>query len=299
MLDRRAEGLLLAQQGRVARQLGAMATAAELYGASVRAARAAKAPDVAARALIGGGSLASMRGNYPEARALFRRGLSAAIRAGADEHTRAAHHGLLVAALAARDVETALAHGWAAFKDTSPQSPDERAEMLVNLGELGRYAGEFRATLGACLSAIELTDTPRLRLAALSTAASAAAELGETRLLAFVARELERTIVRSGQSYENARALVALAEAYARVGLPAVAQELADRAATLAAEGQFHEVVVALDALRVVIGGRRMSRPAHRRAQECWSTATRKVFLSLERLPSAALRSELAGVGAT
>jgi predicted ABC-type sugar transport system permease subunit len=62
VLDRRGEGLLLAQQGRVARQLGALATAAELYAASAQAGRAARAPDVVARALIGGGVLASMRG---------------------------------------------------------------------------------------------------------------------------------------------------------------------------------------------------------------------------------------------
>jgi hypothetical protein len=71
VLDRRTEGLVLAQQGRVARQLGALSAAAELYAGSVRAARAARAPDVTARALIGSGVLASMRGNYPEARAHF------------------------------------------------------------------------------------------------------------------------------------------------------------------------------------------------------------------------------------
>jgi hypothetical protein len=220
VLDRRLEGLLLAQQGRAARQLGAMAAAAELYAASARAGRAARAPDVAARALIGGGVLASMRGNYPEARDLFRRGLAEATRAGSDEHRRAAHHGLLVAALAARDVETALAHGWAAFRETAPDAPDDRAEMLLNLGEVGRQAGEYRASLGACLTALELTDAPRLRLPALGGAAVAAARLGEAGLLRFVAREVERAVRRSGQPFENARALAAVAEAYATSDQP-------------------------------------------------------------------------------
>jgi hypothetical protein len=174
VLDRRAEGLVLAQQGRVARQVGALVMAAELYAQSVRAARAARAPDVLARALIGGGVLASMRGNYPEARLLFGDAIAAAARAGADDHVRAGHQGLLMAALAARDVDTALAHGWSAFEGIPTNASDARAEMLATLGDVGRQAGEYRASLGAALAALELTDTPRIRLPALGTAAVAA-----------------------------------------------------------------------------------------------------------------------------
>lgn len=256
-LDARAEGLLLAQQGRVARQLGALTTAAELYGAAARAARTGRAADVAARALLGGGALATVRGNYPEARALYRRALVAAERAEDGELRRAAHHGLLLAAFAARDVDTALAHGWAAVRGLSADAADERAEMLVNLGEVGRQAGEFRAALGACLSALELTDLPRLRLPALGTAALAAARLDERALLGFLARDVERTVARSGQPFENARALVELAEAQILVADLSAAEASASCAGALAGQGGFHEVAARADGVLTAVAAAR------------------------------------------
>ncbi len=281
VLDRRAEGLLLAQQGRVARQLGAMASAAELYAASVRAARAARAPEVAARALIGAGSLATVRGNYPDARHLFRQGLSAAARAGAEEHRRAGHHGLMVAALAARDVETALAHGWAAFRETSPDAAEARAEMLVNLGAVGRQAGEHRAALGACLSALELTNVSRIRLPALGTAALSAAHLGERRLFEFLAKDLERSVTASGQPFENARALVEFAEAAALLGDKRQASAFGERAASLAQLGPFHEVAANAERMQDELA---RTHGTTRPANGAWSSKARDVLRSMERL---------------
>lgn len=241
VLDARGQGLLLAQQGRVARQLGALTTAAELYHAADRSARAARAPDVAARALLGAGSLATVRGNYPEARTLYQRALRAAARAGDAELERAGHHGLLIAAFAANDVDTALAHGWAAVRGFSDKDAEARAEVLANLGEVGRQAGEHRAALGACLSALELTHLSRVRLPALGTAVLAAAQLGEHKLLTFLARDVNRAVARSGQPYENARALMNLAEAYSLVGEP-MSATYASAAGSLAETGRFHEI---------------------------------------------------------
>lgn len=251
VLDARCRGLLLAQQGRVARQLGAFATAAQLYRAASRAARVADAPDVAAAACLGAGVLASMRGNYPEARIYYRRALRYATHAGSAFHQRASHHGLLIAAFAANDVDTALAHGWAAVRGLPEDAGDERAEALLNLGEVGRQAHEFRAALGACMNALELTDLPRLRLPALGTAARAAAALGEQRLLEFLAQDVERTVARSGQQFENARALVELAEALDGIN-DELALRYAARAHDLAEVGTFHEITARAD--RVVAG---------------------------------------------
>ncbi|GJG86291.1 hypothetical protein tb265_14720 [Gemmatimonadetes bacterium T265] len=241
VLDARSRGLLLAQQGRVARQLGALAMAARFYRAAARAGHRAGAPDVVARALLGGGVLANMRGNYPKARTLFRRALRAASHAGSAVLRRSGHQGLLLAAFAANDADTALAHGWAAIRGLPEDAAEERAEMLLNLGEVGRQTGDHRAALGACLSAIELTDLPRLRLPALGTAARAAASLGEHRLLEFIARDVERTVARSGQQFENARTLVELAEAFDGYRNDA-ALCYAARAQSLAASGTFYEV---------------------------------------------------------
>ncbi|HEY0780796.1 MAG TPA: hypothetical protein VGD56_22755 [Gemmatirosa sp.] len=248
LLDARTRGLLLAQQGRVARQLGALAAAAALYRAANRAARTADAPDVAANACLGAGVLASMRGNYPDARIYFRRALRYATRAGSAFHERASHHGLLHAAFAANDIDTALAHGWAALRGLPDDASDERAEALLNLGEVGRQAQEYRAALGACLRALELTSLPRLRLPALGTAARAAAALGERRLLDFLARDIEHQVAHSGQPWENARALVEFAEAFDGIRND-LALQYAARAHTLSVAGAFHEVTARAEAV--------------------------------------------------
>jgi tetratricopeptide (TPR) repeat protein len=162
---------------------------------------------------------------------------------------RAGHHGLLVAAVAARDVDTALAHGWAAFQEESSDN-DQRAEMLINLGEVSLHAREYRAALGACLSALELSDLPRLRLPATGTAAIAAAHLGERRVVEFLIRESKRLLTRSGQPFENARMLAELAEACAVLGYPE-AIEYARCADEIAQRGNFNEVAVRVEMLRI------------------------------------------------
>ena len=280
VLDRRAEGLLLAQQGRVARQLGAMAAAAELYAQSVRAARAARAPDVAARALIGAGSLATVRGNYPDARAFFRQGIAAAVHAEAEEHRRAGHHGLMIAALAACDVETALAHGWSAFREIRTEATAARAEMLVNLGAVGRQAGEYRAALGACLTALEITDVPRIRIPALGTAALSAAQLGERKLFGFLVKDFERTCGLSGQMFENARALVEFAEAASVLNDEHQSFGFLQRAVLIAEEGRFHEVTAHAELVQNTLARLRESEVT----SVAWSPKARSTLRSLERL---------------
>ena len=283
VLDARSRGLLLAQQGRVARQLGALATATQLYRAAAAAGRRAGAPDVAARALLGAGALASNRGNYPESRLYFERARRAARRAGCAVLLRSSYHGLLFAAFAANDLDAALAHGWAAVHGLPDDATDERAEALLNLGEVGRQAGEHRAALGAALSALELTDLPRLRLPALGTAARAAAALGEHRLLSFLMADVERTVTRSGQEFENARAFVELAEAFDGLHND-LSVQYAARARALAGAGAFHEITARADAVL----GDGATQPAHATGRPVRSARARAVLRTLETLPATA-----------
>ena len=242
-LDARTEGLLLAQQGRVARQLGALETARTLYVTAASAGRRAKAPDVAARALLGLGALASMRGNYPEARTSYRRVLGLARRAGMHELERAAHQGLLVAAVAAGDTDTALWHGWSAFTETPREDNDTRAEMLVSLADVTRLAGQHRAALGACLTALDLTSNIRICLPALGIAAISSAHLGDCGVLVDLIERAERVMARSSQPFENAFTLLELAEASATAGLGR-GVELARRAMSIAEASAFHEIAL-------------------------------------------------------
>jgi tetratricopeptide (TPR) repeat protein len=291
-LDARSEGLVLTQQGRAARQLGAIEAARELYGAAVRVARRGDAPEVTARAQLGLGVVANMRGNYPEARTRFRRAVSAARRAGSTELRRAAHQGLFCAAIAARDADTALAHGWAAVRQTSAAAPHDRAESLANLAAAARLAGAPRAALGACLAALELTDLARIRLPVLGTAVRAAAELGEQRLVAFLLQDVERTIARSGQPFENAHTLVEIAETLHGDDDPQ-AVDYARRGLAIAEAGAFHELRLRAEhVLDSAAGAHHASptanaTPRHPVPPASPSARTRAVLRSLETLPGA------------
>jgi hypothetical protein len=235
-----------------------------------------------------------MRGNYPGARLLFGDAIAAAARAGADDHVRAGHQGLLMAALAARDVDTALAHGWSAFEGIPPNASDARAEMLATLGDVGRQAGEYRASLGAALAALELTDTPRIRLPALGTAAAAAAHLREVGVFRFVLRDAARTIDRSGQPFENARTLVELAEAAVVLGA-SDADQLASRALALASVGDFHEVTARAEAVHTALRRGSQDRAPSRPTAVPWSRPARSALTALETLSRTSLRAAEVG----
>lgn len=243
----RTEALVLAQEGRIARQRGQMVEAEARYRRALSLARRSEAPDAAARALLGLGVAASMRGNYPQARVRFRRAISAAGQADDANLTRMAHQGLLSAALAAGDIDTALRHGWAAA-ELAPTAED-RAEAMVNLAEVCRAAHQLRAALRGYLVALDLSTLPRICLSALGGGVLVAAELGQDRLLHMMASAAERLTRSSGQPYENAITLVEIAEAFAvRKDAVAVAKYSALAAAAVSGH-PYHEVTYRLERL--------------------------------------------------
>jgi tetratricopeptide (TPR) repeat protein len=280
----RAEGLVLAQQGRAARQLGDLPGATAFYDAAAALGRRAGATDVRVHALLGRGVVANMRGNYPEARRTFGRALALARGAGETEFVRAAHHGLLHAAIAASDIETALIHGWEAAQGAA-EAPDQRAEILNNLGEVCRVAGYEHAALRGHLAAIALTELARIRLAALGGAALAAGRLGAIDLLALLARDAERAIDGSGQPYENALTLVEFGEAYAAVGDRAASVRFGARAAVLAAGGGFHEVAYRA---RLLSAGTESPHPSMTAVGAPSSPRSRAIVRAIEALPAPA-----------
>lgn len=259
----RARGLALVQQARVLRQLGDLATGAELYDMADAAGREAGDAEVRGRAAVGHGLLANMRGNYPRAREAFRAALDLA--GEVPSVSLLAHHGLMTGAISARDVETALVHGWRAFAGTVGDA-DRRADLLANLGEVARMAHAPDVALSCYLAALRLTRLDRIRLAALGGAVLAAVDLDALDQLDQLTREAEATIARSSLPYENAFALVELAEAHAGAGHSAAAWECAARAATLARTGGFHEVAHRVELVRARLGGvtpeSRAARPA-------------------------------------
>jgi hypothetical protein len=263
------QSVIVAQQGRIARQLGALGDADAHYRAAERLARVARDDDATARALIGRGVLAATKGNYPEARLGFRRALQAARRGGLHGHEAAANQGLLAAAVAAGDVDTALVHGWLAYRD-AVNEPGRQAEILVSLAEIARLAGYSAAALAAYLRALQLTGLDRVRLPALGGAALAAAGAGRRDTLDTLARDAELVISRSHQPFEEAYTLLELAEAYAHIeNVERVAHYLS-RAKPLAEAGSFFELVVRADDL-----GERIRGPRHAEEREAPASARR------------------------
>jgi tetratricopeptide (TPR) repeat protein len=213
----RERGLLAADQAYVARLLGDLETAEELYSAAESVGQAAVDFAVLARANIGQGVIQRVRGNYPRARIQFERALELAETAKAADLELLAHQGLTICLAVARDFDRALQHGWATY-ELSRGDQSKECEALGNLAQLSLDSGFPRAALRGFAAVLARTDSLRVCLGVLGGAALAAAEAGDIAVLDRVAAETDRRILHSALPYENAQALYQLASAYATIG---------------------------------------------------------------------------------
>jgi tetratricopeptide (TPR) repeat protein len=81
----RERGLLAADQARIARQLGELDTAEELYRVAAAIGERSSDYELLSRASLGRGVISRVRGNYPKARVLFQQGLQLAAQARSRE----------------------------------------------------------------------------------------------------------------------------------------------------------------------------------------------------------------------
>ena len=232
-------GFVLAHQGRVARQLGELQVALDLYAIADQAAERLADSELAARAAIGVGIVAVQRGNYPDARSAFVRALMQA--PAGSPLAGQAHHGLMLAATAASDFDTAFSHGWQAFDDALGDAA-RRAELLINLATLCQKVGQEYAALRAYRAGLSLSSISRLRLPALRGALRSAAQLGRRTLVSSLVTETEAEIARAADPYECSRAWLDLAEVHAVLENPEVAEQCVARARALASEYGYHEI---------------------------------------------------------
>jgi glycerate-2-kinase len=157
--------------------------------------------------------------------------------------------------------------------------------MLLNLAEVSREAGEYRAALGACVNALALAKDARVRLPGLGCAAIVSARLGEHALVEEFIADIERTILRSGLPFDNARALAEVGEALVTIdGERAI--EYASRADSIAERAGFHEISAQTARIAEDVRGRSVSftgsRPTVRGAR--WSRSTRAIFARMENM---------------
>jgi tetratricopeptide (TPR) repeat protein len=239
-------GLAMADQAWVARSLGDLDSADDLYHGVAAAGDQHDERELQARALLGLGVNARVRGNYPKARRSFQDGLALARSEGLSELESVAHQGLLIAAITAGDSDTALVHGWAAYGLASGNA-DREAELLINVSHVSMVAGYPEAALRGFMASLGRASGARFRLPSLGGAAVASARVGNRELVATIARAAEDSLLTAGLPFESAGALRSLSEAFDTVGDAARAEDYRLRARALARKNGFFEIVLATE----------------------------------------------------
>ena len=287
----RAQGTALAQIGRAVRQLGAHDLAHEYYDDAMMVGYDGEALDVVARALLGLGSLALTRGNYPKGREMFERALVNAERASDPEFVRLAHHGLFNCAFASGDLDSAMVHGWNVLRLCI--APNSRAEALFNMGEVCRLSGEHDAALRVYCVALEWSSQPRIRAHAIGAALQSAVATQRTGEVRRYLKELDELIPEVTDSYALAVVSLESANAMQFLGEHTAAESRLSTAMALATCHSYHEVVHRVE--QAMLRNRDISQsellhlPQVRRTRARRSDEYRMVLRSLRGLASATI----------
>jgi tetratricopeptide (TPR) repeat protein len=238
----RERGLLTSDQAMIARILGDLDAAEEIYKAAEAIGEHARDMMVLSRAYIGRGVVDRVRGNYPRSRIYFERGLELADTVGERELMRLSHQGLTICHAIAKNFDRALQHGWSTLQLADGDSGRE-SEALANLAQLCLDSGFPAAALRAYAAVLSRAVSARIALSALGGAAIAAAQAGEPNVLARARQEITSRVSTSGLPYENAQALYHLAMAYAFAGEFTERDEFLARARKLAKARGFFELL--------------------------------------------------------
>jgi len=270
----RERGLLVADQARIARQLGELDSADELYRTASAIGERSSDAELLSRASLGRGVIARVRGNYPRARAFFQHGLTLASSAQARELEFFAHQGLTIVTCVTGDSDASIGHGWEAFRLAMGDTTRE-AESLANLSQLCLEYGYPRAAVRGFLAALSRTGLLRIRLAALGGAGLAAGRLEDRTLLTRVAAEVDQAVEGSSLPYENAQALYHLSAGYLAVGDEVTSQRYCKQVEEIAKARGYYE-------LQHQVERAELARAARMAAQRELGSASRTVVATLE-----------------
>ncbi len=246
--ESRLQGRMIAEQGRILQNIGELDSARDLYAEVERLARWTEDGELLARAHVGIGTLARMRGDQPESRRRFDAVLA---QPPASPEMRELHavarHALSAGSLEPSECAESLARVWELYA-AEPAGSSPRVQMLLDIANLLRLVGEPRAALNAYLTLLAVPMVRRLRLTALSAGALVAAHAGERSIVEQLADATERLLEHVGHQHEVADAERALAEAWMFVGKNGEAGRL-KRRAIARARGRFRDVEAKLIAL--------------------------------------------------
>jgi tetratricopeptide (TPR) repeat protein len=233
-------GRVLAQRARVARKADAADMAENLYKRVARIGREAEEPELTARAAIGLGVLAQVRGNLPSAARHFARAARIGARGSDAEVIWLAEHGQMVTAAKRGAFADALRHGWTAFM-VARGNREREADMLLNLAQLAFDTGHPLPAMHAFAAALDREPGPHLMLPALGGAARAASALGRTDIVRWCADRLEIDTPSGSFAYPTASAMLDVALALGG-NAPRRARAVAERALELTERFGFHEL---------------------------------------------------------
>ena len=236
-LDR---GYVFLQLGRIARTLGDLDAAHDLYHAAGALGRTTGTQELVVREALSQAILARTRGNHPSARELFQAAADGAAALGLIDVSGLANHGLMIEMAEAGDFDLALAYGWQALSAARAQQARE-AEMLINLAQLCADAGYDAAALGGFVAALSRASAPRLRLPALGGTVTSASRLRDRDRVAAAERAIAAA-ENDAFPFESARAWLSVARARRLLGDAAMADAAAERAAAIARAHGFHEI---------------------------------------------------------
>lgn len=234
-------GRVLAFRARTARKLDATDVARQLYEEVERLGESFAEPELTARAWFGFALMARARGNYPEAHRWNHAAALVADDTGCDEQSSQAHVGLLIDAALVKDFDRAVIEGGLALQFARGH-PEREAIVLVNVAQILHDTGRYQAALRAFAGIVARTSDPRMLLAALGGAATAAAALGVRGVVDAAAQRIRR-LTGTAWAYPFALALIELSEAYALLGDAAAAYDFRTRGRTIASEFNFHALV--------------------------------------------------------
>lgn len=261
-LSDRERGLLAAEQAMVARLLGDLDVAEELYRASESIGERASDLGLLARVYIGRGVLDRVRGNYPRSRIFFERALELSETVRDRELVRLANQGLTICHAMHGKHGRALEHGWATLQLADGDAGRE-AEALTNLAQICLMAGCPAAALRGYAAVLERATSPRVVLSALGGAALAAAQSGDRESLARAAAAIEERTRDQTFPYENAQALYHLAIASETIGDGRQCEDYLARTRQVAKARGFFELLHKTERSEVTKAATRPAASAH------------------------------------
>lgn len=253
-------GRILTMRARVDWKLGRLDQAVERYESLLESAKRAKSPELVARAEVGLGAIAQLRGNYPEMRSRMGRAAKIADELALTSIARRAHHGLMIASARDARYDDALLDGRKVF-DLSLGDAVFEAESLQNLGQLLLEAGHPDSARACFAAVVDRAAPSRILLPALGGLALAAAQQHMEAIVELAVREVWRAQRIAVPRYELANALLECATALAGLRRFDEASRYQKAANAIAVSGGFHELVYRaehLDASRSTPGAERV-----------------------------------------